>query len=262
MTNGYSPAMIDQVCSMALTYAQHDERMQFSRSDLVEAMTTIESGTAIGVESVPEELRATAIHEAGHASTSHVFQKNIATEERFSKFRHEIVGDLVWSLGAMAAEREFYGENTNGVGGDVQSATQRAAWMVGASGMGPEPIDLNGATFADETPEQTQERLAKRFEKIGLQIMNRTGGGPMSNDPISGVLGDPDKRKAAAQILGQAFVRSYNMIRANRPGIEHIADTLVSKRELYGDEVIRVLEEANLRVPAVDLLDEASWPTL
>ena len=35
----------------------------------------------------------------------------------------------------MAAEHVFYGENTNGVGGDVQSATAQAALMVGASAM-------------------------------------------------------------------------------------------------------------------------------
>src|SRR4029078_927030 len=29
ITNGYSPAMIEQVCSMALTYAHHDERDYF-----------------------------------------------------------------------------------------------------------------------------------------------------------------------------------------------------------------------------------------
>jgi ATP-dependent Zn protease len=164
-------------------------------------------------------------------------------------------------LGAMAAEHLFYGENTNGVGGDVQSATQIAAWMVGASGMAPEPIRFEGS-FADETPEQTEERLAKRFEKIGVQIMNRTGGGPMTGDPVAGVLGDRDKRAMAAQILGQAFVRAYNFILANKAGIEHIADTLVDKRELYGDEVTRLLQEANLQAHGYDLLDEKAWPKL
>ena len=48
----------------------------------------------------------------------------------------------------MAAEHVFYGENSTGVGGDVQSATARAAWMVGAAAMGPEPIDLNGRVAA------------------------------------------------------------------------------------------------------------------
>ncbi len=42
-------------------------------------------------------------------------------EERFSRWRSEEMARLVWALGAMAAEHVFYGENSNGVGGDVQS---------------------------------------------------------------------------------------------------------------------------------------------
>ena len=46
----------------------------------------------------------------------------IEKEERFSSWRHEEVGKLVWTLGAMAAEHVFYGENSVGVGGDIFSA--------------------------------------------------------------------------------------------------------------------------------------------
>src|SRR5262249_61414354 len=46
ITNGYSPAMVEQVCSMALTRAHHDGRDSFNREDIIEAMTTVESGTA------------------------------------------------------------------------------------------------------------------------------------------------------------------------------------------------------------------------
>src|SRR5204863_257877 len=49
ITNGYSPAMIEQVCSMALTFAHSDGRHEFGWPDIVEAMTTIESGTAQGI---------------------------------------------------------------------------------------------------------------------------------------------------------------------------------------------------------------------
>ena len=38
-------------------------------------MTTVESGTAINIEYVPEETRAVAIHEAGHAVAAHVYMK-------------------------------------------------------------------------------------------------------------------------------------------------------------------------------------------
>ena len=67
ITNGYSPAMIEQVCSMALTHAHHDGRERFDYEDIVEAMTTVESGTAVNIDYVPHETRAVAIHEAGHA---------------------------------------------------------------------------------------------------------------------------------------------------------------------------------------------------
>jgi ATP-dependent Zn protease len=282
MTNGYSPAMIDQVCSMALTHAQHDGRVFFSRKDLVEAMTTIESGTAISIEPVPDELRATAIHEAGHALASHVYQKRIEPtrlsvrmrggslghfygiqqEERFSRWRSDDMAALTMILGAMAAEHVFYGENSNGVGGDVQSTTQLAAYMVGASAMAPEPIQVT-KKFDDETPEETRERIMKRFEKIGIQIMNRTGGGGMFEaDPIKGVLNDGDKRRMAAQIIGQAYIRAYHLMAANKPALDKIADELVERRELYGDEVTDLLKSIPVTTPEIDLFEEETWPLI
>src|SRR5204862_4314977 len=74
VTNGYSPAMIDQVCSMALTYAHHDGRTEFGWRDLLEAMSVIESGAAVNVKYVEHETRAIAIHEAGHAATAHTYR--------------------------------------------------------------------------------------------------------------------------------------------------------------------------------------------
>jgi hypothetical protein len=64
ITNGYSPAMIEQICSMALTNAHHEGQMAFGWDHLVDAMTGIESGTAIGVR-YGRRTRAVAIHEAG-----------------------------------------------------------------------------------------------------------------------------------------------------------------------------------------------------
>ncbi|HEY7935427.1 MAG TPA: AAA family ATPase [Solirubrobacteraceae bacterium] len=283
ITNGYSPAMIEQVCSMALTLAHSDARARFQWHDIVEAMTTIESGTAQGVNYVPEETRAVAIHEAGHAVASHVYMQDVLStrlsirkrggslghhqaiekEERFSSWRHEEVGKLVWTLGAMAAEHVFYGENSTGVGGDVQSATARAAWMVGMCGMGPEPINLNGRRFESEQErEEAEETYMKRFEQIGSQIMNRAAGMRESGDPIAAVLGDPGKRRAAAQILGQAYITAMCLIRHNREQTLQVAETLVQRRELHGDEVVEVLDAAQLQAPVIDVNDESIWPKL
>jgi ATP-dependent Zn protease len=286
VTSGYSPAMVEQVCSMALTHAHHDGRLQFAWDDIVEAMTTVESGTAIGTEYIPEETRAVALHEAGHAAAAHVYMKGSEStrlsirrrgaalghhqarekEERFSSWRSEEMANLIWTLGAMAAEHVFYGENSTGVGGDVQSATARAAWMVGACGMAPEPVALNASSNGRPTKrtlDAKREQIKKQFELIGTQIMNRTGdGGPLGHDPLAAVLNDRDKRALAAQFLGQAYVTAHALIAHNREAVEKIADALIEKRELFGDELVEILEAAKLKVPEVDLTKEEAWPAL
>ncbi|MBA3413542.1 MAG: hypothetical protein H0T09_07600 [Actinobacteria bacterium] len=283
ITNGYSPAMIEQVCSMALTYSHHDGRHRFGWFDIVEAMTTVESGTAINIEYVPEETRAVAIHEAGHAVAAHAYMKGaestrisirrrggalghhmaLEKEERFSSWRSEEMGRLIWTLGAMAAEHVFYGENSTGVGGDVQSGTARAAWMVGACAMGPEPIELNGRSRTKEETDEARAKVMEHFEAIGIHIMNRAGGGgPFHQDPIAGVLNDRDKRRTAAQLLGQAYVAAHLLIDHNREQVERIADEVIEKRELYGNELLDMLERAELKLPEVDLTDEDVWPKI
>ena len=220
---------------MALTMAHHDGRVAFGWDDLVEALTTLDAGTAVGTEHVGIERRSVAIHEAGHAVAGHLYVKGaesarltikkrgetgghhwmIQKEDRMFAFQHEMFADVVHTLGAMAAERVFYGENTSGVGGDVQSVTWRTARMVGGAAMGPQPFTVTPKE--GQTEEQARDEVLRRFERIGLQIMSRSGGGPFDPDPISGVLSDPSKRTVAAQILGQAL-RDGPQRREDEPG--------------------------------------------
>jgi ATP-dependent Zn protease len=175
--------------------------------------------------------------------------------ERFSSWRSDQMANLIWALGAMAAERVFFGQTSTGVGGDVASATQMAALMVGAAAMGPEPLELG----VDDKKEE--ERVLKRFEEIGLQLMNRTGN-TYAHDTVASVLSDPAKRRLTARILGQAYVTAHNFVKTNREGVEKIADEVVERREIYGDDLLDLLKNAELKTPKVDLLEEESWPTL
>jgi ATP-dependent Zn protease len=280
ITNGYSPAMIEQCCSMALTLAHAEGRREFGWGDLVEAMTTVETGTAQNIEYIAEETRAVAIHEAGHAAAGHVYlEKDVLStrlsirkrggslghyqsmekDERFSHFRHQVMGSLIMTLGAMAAEHVFYGENSQGVSGDVMSATATAAAMVGMWAMGPDPVHIAGSL---EGPEDT-DAVLRRLERIGGSIMNRASGGmPMMPDPISSVLSDREKHRAAAQILGQAYVTAYALMAGNREPLERIADTLVERKEMHGDEVVDLLSSVGLKRPEIDLMDDRTWPTV
>jgi cell division protease FtsH len=278
ITNGYSPAMIEQCCSMALTIAHSEGRREFGWGDLVEAMTTVETGTAQNIDYVPEESRSVAIHEAGHAVAGHIYlEKDVLStrlsirkrggslghyqsmerEERFNRFRSNMMGTLIMKLGAMASEHVFYGENTGGVSHDVETATALATYMVGVYAMGPEPVAINGIEPGDDA----HERALRRLEQIGGTIMNRaSGAGPYAENALGAVLGDHQKRTAAAQLLGQAYVLAYALMYANREAIDQIADTLVQRKEIYGDEVVDLLNRAGLKRPDIDLMDDATWP--
>jgi ATP-dependent Zn protease len=281
ITNGYSPAMIEQVCSMALTYSHHDGRPQFTRDDIVEAMTTIESGAAVDVDYTEAETRATAIHEAGHAVASHIYgdftestrlsirkrgssqghHMAIEKEERFSKFRSEEISHLIWIMGAICAEQVFYGENTNGVGGDMQSATTIASFMAGASAMGPPRIEFDKYMSVKEEDE-AREKIMLRFQRIGERLMapvsTSSGAFTELRSGISGVAKGP----IVAQLLGYSYYVAYNAILQNKDAVEKIADALVEHREIHGDDIVRLLDGSNLKPAKLDYLEERTWPRL
>ena len=103
----------------------------------------------------------------------------------------------------------------------------------------------------------------KRFERIGLTLMNRTrGSADFHSDPIASVLGDPYKRQLAAQILGQAYVIAYNFIVVNKESVDGIALRLVDKREIFGDDLLELLDRQQLVKPELDYTKEETWPKM
>jgi hypothetical protein len=82
----------------------------------------------------------------------------------------------------------------------------------------------------------------------------------MMGDVIGAALGDRYKRRAAARILGQAYLTALACMHHNREAVARVAETLMERGELYGDEVTVVLEAADLSAPEIDLLDDDLWP--
>jgi hypothetical protein len=130
-----------------------------------------------------------------------------------------------------------------------------AGAMVGAAGMAPAPIHVNGGVFEGVSGERAQRRIEKRFERIGNRLLNR------ASNPFD-ALSDRAKRPLVAQFVGEAFATAYNFVRENKDGVERVANTLIEKEEIYGDELVQLLDAQNLKKPELDWTKEETWPPM
>ena len=55
---------------------------------------------------------------------------------------------------------------------------------------------------------------------------------------------------------------AWNTIRVNKDAVETVADRLIEATELYGDDVVDLLNGVRLRKPEIDVLDENAWPVI
>ena len=262
VTEGYSPAMIDQVLSLALMYSFEEGRQFFTWRDLREAMGNVEAGLAEPVEYNERDKLATARHELGHAVASYFYEPekssvrlsirmrggslghhyNIDKEETFTYFRSHYAGRLRAGLGALAAERVFYGENSSGVTMDLIQSTNVACHMVGVWGMGPDPLD----PVASRKAANIGEALISRAEEAAA-APNALVGGPSN---ITGAVLHGPSRRVVAQVMGAAFTDAWRLMYVNQEAIDQAAEALMAQGELVGDEVGALLSSVTLRMPA------------
>jgi ATP-dependent Zn protease len=263
ITEGYSPADIEQVLSLALLYAFNDGRSAFNWKDIREAMGNVEVGLALPIEYSERDKISVARHELGHAIASHFFKRDhghvrlsvrrradprlgeiggyhlsLPTEEQFSKFRSQFAADIRHSLGAIACERVFYGENTSGVSEDLRMATAAACQMVGIIGMGADDLD---------------PKVSIKAANIGEQLMSvaEIPKGTHEQSTWEGaVLSNPRARRMVAQILGSAYMDDWRLMYVNKDAIDQAVEALLAQGgELVGDEISGLLDSIGLRAP-------------
>jgi ATP-dependent Zn protease len=274
ITDGKSPADIEQILSLALLYAFEDGRDSFEWRDLREALGNVEAGLPVPFEPNEKEKVATARHELGHAVASFFYQRDHAParlsirrratpqgeiggyhlalpkEEWKFPFRSQLVARLRVGLGALACEQVFYGENSVGVGGDLRNATALACQMVGYSGMGPDTL----------SPESSA-RAARIGEQM-ISIGDMTAGAHENSTTEGAVLNNPRARRVVSQLLGAAYIDVWRLMFVNKEAIDQAAEALIAQDELVGGEITGLLESINLRMPTEADPYPPAWPVI
>ena len=247
-TMGYSPASLERLFDEALLFALRGDREHLRIDDLRRARMDIEIGLAEPTEYTVEERESIAVHESGHAVAAYLVGKgrkmnvlsivkrkdalgllaHTETEERYTKRRSETLALMQIALAGMAAEELFFGESGTGPAGDLATATNIAAEMVGALGLGGSLVSFRAVED-----------------------------GPLGGNLVAKVLADDGARQAVENLLDRQKQIVSSLLRDNLHLIEALRDALLEHDELVEREILDVIEGAlhlvTMRQPATPL---------
>lgn len=236
MTVGYSPVMLEHLLDESLVWALRDGRSQMNWDDVQQAKLTEEIGLKQPVEYTQHEKEIIATHEAGHAVVAYLkggdtrklevlsivkrrdslgLLAHSEREERWTQTRTELMNRIHIAFGGMTAEELYFGESGTGPSSDLAYATNLAARMVGSYGMAGSLIS---------------------FEAIDR--------GPFGTGIVGEVLANEAARTSLERILDGSKETVRQLLDANRHLVAALRDALLDRDELLGDEILKVLSEA------------------
>jgi len=193
-------AEIKDVVNEALIHALKRGSVNVEWNDIIHARYIRQTGLPEGFVYVDWERHAVAVHEACHAVAAvHLrpwypidvatierrgdiggFVSSVDGDEQFAQWRSDFEADICVSLASLAGEKLFFGgDNSAGVGGDLQNATAIAYQMHGVYGMRGSIASLRGRPGAaigdlkegvsaslDDRVESTLRELYDRVEQL------------------------------------------------------------------------------------------------
>lgn len=236
-------ATIKDTVNEALINAIRDGRDTITWQDVVKAKQLKDLGPPEDVEYIERERHAVAVHEACHAVAAYRVRAHmtidIATiekggtylgmvasippEDQFTRWRSEYEADIVVSLASLVGERMFFdGDNSSGVSGDLETATQIATLMEGYWGMGS-TVASHGVT-----------------QKVGIGGGGRPGKGDekeKNRDLLEGSLGERIEEK-----LAELMDRTQQLLEQNRRAVLAVAHALETHKTVTGDDIRAIIE--------------------
>jgi ATP-dependent Zn protease len=233
-TVNYTPAQIKHIVNEAVVHAVWNGRDAIDYNDFRWALETYEWGLRVPVMGMSiGDKRRIAYHEAGHAIAAAKLLKRFRVaratiegrhdigaaalvdprpiEEIHTWSREELQSRIQVSLASRASELIFLGEAMDGFSSDLHNATRLANYMVNELGM-------NGAMVY---------RPTGMFGMPGVQNM-------------------PDPR-GVERLLDQNFKKARMLLEEHREAVIAVAEALIEKHSLIGDEIYELIEKAESR---------------
>ena len=239
-TAGFSGADIANVCNEAALIAARNNKKTVDRDSFMSAIDRIICGLEHSSKIIsPEEKKAIAIHEAGHATVSwfleysnemvkvSIVPRGMALgaawympEERQITPLQALLDQMCMTLGGRAAEELSLGEISTGALNDLEKVTKMAYAIVVYYGMSEKLpnvcyYDSTGQSYGFSTPYG-----GERAKQIDEEV---------------------------SRIISEQYERAKQIIRDHKEGHARLAETLLTKEVMYSEDLKEIFGERQWR---------------
>ena len=230
-TPGFSGADIANVCNEAALIAARYNKTAVDRQDFLDAVDRIIGGLEKKNKIItPDEKRAIAIHEAGHATVSWMLEHAAPLikvtivprgqslgaawylpEERQIVRTDQMLDEMCATMGGRAAEKVTFDRISTGALSDLEKVTRQARAMVTIYGLNDK---IGNVTYYDSSG-QSEYNFSKPYSDETAKVID----------------------KEISDLIEGQYTRAIAILEENKDKLNQLADILIEKEVIFKDDL-------------------------
>ncbi|REH01071.1 ATP-dependent zinc metalloprotease FtsH [Flavobacterium aquicola] len=230
-TPGFSGADIANVCNEAALIAARNNKTAVDKQDFLDAVDRIIGGLEKKNKIItPEEKRAIAIHEAGHATVSWMLEHAAPLikvtivprgqslgaawylpEERQIVRTDQMLDEMCATMGGRAAEKVTFDRISTGALSDLEKVTRQARAMVTIYGLNDK---IGNVTYYDSSG-QSEYNFSKPYSDETAKIIDAE----------------------ISELIEGQYERAIHILEENKDKLNQLADILIEKEVIFKDDL-------------------------
>jgi cell division protease FtsH len=230
-TPGFSGADIANVCNEAALIAARNNKTAVDRQDFLDAVDRIIGGLEKKNKIItPEEKKAIAIHEAGHATVSWMLEHAAPLikvtivprgqslgaawylpEERQIVRPDQMLDEMCATMGGRAAEKVTFNRISTGALSDLEKVTKQARAMVTIYGLNDK---IGNVTYYDSSG-QSEYSFSKPYSDETAKIIDTE----------------------ISALIESQYERAIHILEENKDKLNQLADILIEKEVIFKDDL-------------------------
>ncbi len=230
-TPGFSGADIANVCNEAALIAARKEQKSVTKQDFLDAVDRIVGGLEKRSKIItPDEKRAIAFHEAGHATVSWMLQyaaplvkvtivprgQSLGAawylpEERQIVRPEQLMDEMCATMGGRAAEKIIFDTISTGALSDLEKVTKQARAMITVYGLNDK---IGNVTYYDSSG-QSEYGFTKPYSEVTAQTID----------------------KEISDLIEGQYQRAITILKENKDKLTKLAERLLEKEVIFKDDL-------------------------